>query len=135
MGVASASALVSLPAFALSNSSSRSMVISEAPTNDTLYSQATQRGGNSIYDSINGTQLNQNGGSTGMQQYQNNGTTRTQQYQIQRRTRTQQYQNNGTTRTQQYQNNGTTGGTQLNTGGDNTTGGQNSGGRGVRALW
>ena len=126
VGVASASALVSVPAFALPNSSSRSTVISEAPEG-TLYSQASQRGPGQPTGGSTGTSGQYGGTSTdGTQQYQNDGTTRTQQY----------YQYNNTTETQQNQN-GVRTPTQQNTGGTGTTGGQNTGGSGggVRALW
>ena len=126
VGVASASALLSVPAFALPNSSSRSTVISEAPEG-TLYSQASQRGPGQPTGGSTGTSGQYGGTSTdGTQQYQNDGTTRTQQY----------YQYNNTTETQQNQN-GVRTPTQQNTGGTGTTGGQNTGGSGggVRALW
>jgi len=137
VGVASASALLSVPAFALPNSSSRSTVISEAPEG-TLYSQASQRGPGQPTGGSTGTSGQYGGTSTdGTQQYQNDGTTRTQQYQNDGTTRTQQYyQYNNTTETQQNQN-GVRTPTQQNTGGTGTTGGQNTGGSGggVRALW
>ncbi|MBC1280731.1 hypothetical protein GNF10_33535 [Nostoc sp. UCD121] len=118
VGVASTAVLMSLPVYALSQSSSRNLETSQARIGDRLYSQAGESTG---------------GSNTETQQYPNNGTTGTQQYPNNGTTGTQQYPNNGTTGTQQYPNNGTTG-TQQNTDGNNTTGGQNTGG-GVRALW
>ncbi len=80
VGVASASALLSLPASALPNSSSRSTVISEAPEG-TLYSQASQRGPGQPTGGSTGTSgqyggSGTTGGSTGTSgQYGGSGTT------------------------------------------------------------
>ncbi len=112
VGVASTGALISLPVYAVPQSSSRNLETSQAPIADRLYSQA----GQSTDGSTTGTQQNLNNSTPGTQQNLNNGTPGT-----------QQYPNNGTPGTQQNLNNGTTR-TQQNTGGQNPDGG-------VRALW
>ena len=134
VGVASASAFLSLPALALPDSSSSSMETGIVPATDSLYSQAPgstadygsnnqqNTGGSGTGGADTGVQQNPGGVDTGAQQ--NTGDTDT-----------GVQQNTGDTDTGVQQNTGGVDtGVQQNTGGTDTTGGQ-SPAQGVRALW
>ncbi|KYC36417.1 hypothetical protein WA1_42690 [Scytonema hofmannii PCC 7110] len=120
VGIIGASFLLSLPAFAISNSSSRSVKVSEAPV-DTLYSQSQvpePTGGNTMERMRQGENLNnrninnqrpQSGSDTGTSEYRNNTTNQNQRPQSGSDTGTSEYRNNTTNQDQRYQGGSDTG--------------------------
>ncbi len=156
VGIVGVSFLLSLPAFAMPNSRSRSVKVSEVPV-DTLYSQSQvpePTGGNTMERMRQGENLNnrntgnprpQNGSNTGTSESPNNTTNQDQRYQGGSNTGgTSEYPNNTTNQNQRYQDGNNTNrqnsqydtpsGTQQNIDDSNSTEGQNTNG-GVRALW